>query len=91
MPTGNIVKKLKRNILYKLKDLNISHIAISRRFKNKILLKNLTKNNIKIYAFHVNFDKGKDENYIFCNELEYFYGFYADKWEFKEIDCNNTR
>jgi len=91
MPTGNIVKKLKRNILYKLNDLKISHIAVSRRFRNKILLKNLINNNIKIYAFHVNFDKGKDEKYVFCNEFEYFYGLYADKWDFQKIDCNNYR
>jgi len=90
MPTGNLVIGLKRNIFRKLKDMNITHIAISRRFENKKLLKKLRENNIKVYAFHVNYDEGKDEKFTFCNEFKYFYGMYADEWQFKKIDCNIT-
>lgn len=93
MPTWSIVKKLKRNIVKKLLNLNIQYIALSRKtiYKNKSLLKELRNNNIKTYAFHINFENGKDEKYVFCNELDYFYGFYADKWDFEKINCKNTR
>jgi len=91
MPNWKIVKKLKRNIPKKLLDLNISYIALSRRdiLTNKSLLKELKYNCIKTYVYHINFEKEKDEKYVFCNEMDYIYGLYADKWEFKEVDCKN--
>ena len=93
MPTWNIVKKLKRNIAKKLSNLNIKHVALSRKtiYKNKSLLKELRNYSIKTYAFHINFEKGKDEKYVYCNELTHFYGFYADKWDFKEVDCSSKK
>ncbi|MDO1499283.1 hypothetical protein Q2T40_03290 [Winogradskyella maritima] len=35
---------------------------------------------IKVYVYNVNFDPGKDEQYVQDNELGLVYGMYADKW-----------
>ena len=35
---------------------------------------------IKVFVFNVNFDSGKDEQYVYDNELGLVYGMYADKW-----------
>jgi hypothetical protein len=37
-------------------------------------------NDIKVYVYNVNFDPGKDEQYVLDNEIGYVYGMYADKW-----------
>ena len=89
MPTGNLVKELKENIVKKLLDLNINYVALSRKFIDTDikLLQEMRDNNIKIYAFYLNMEKGKDEEYVYCNELTYFYGFYADKWDFNATHC----
>ncbi len=40
------------------------------------------KNNIKVYAYNINFQEGIDEDYVSRYEMDYIYGIYADKWEF---------
>ena len=87
-----------------LKENDIKYVAASRaiisetnsNLKNLIkeiigrnLLKKIYKSGIKIYAFNINYEKGKDEIYTMCNEFKYFYGLYADYWEIpnKKI-CN---
>ena len=63
---------------------NIKHVAISRRIiASKIgLLKELQQKGIKVYVYNVNFDPGKDEQYVLNNEIGLVYGMYADKWVF---------
>ncbi len=95
MPTGKIVRKLKMNIAKKLVDLKIKQIALSRKYIDhyKPLLKQLKDHGIKTYAFNLDFKKGKDETYFYCNELNYFYGFYANQWDFtlKSLNCKEKR
>ncbi|MFC4096796.1 PI-PLC domain-containing protein [Euzebyella saccharophila] len=63
---------------------NIEHVAVSRRIissKKKLMLQ-LKEKGIKVYVFNVNFDPGKDEKYVYENELGLVYGMYADRWAF---------
>ena len=90
MPTGGILGQIKGDKISYLKKLGITDIASSRRIINrqKDLLSNIVDSGINIYAFHVHFDKGKDEKYVVCEEQDYFYGMYADKWDFNTtLDC----
>jgi glycerophosphoryl diester phosphodiesterase len=85
IPSQNVIEDLWGNKVKKLKQLGISNIAISRNFieSNVDLLIELKENNIKAYVYHVGFDIGKDEEYVVKYEMDYIYGLYADKWNFK--------
>ena len=76
--SGNKVEKLKRAGVY--------DVAVSRTFieKNIALLKELKANNIKVYAYHLNFDSSKDEEYVVKYEMDAIYGIYADTWNFSK-------
>lgn len=65
-----------------LKVNNVKHVAVSRRIiaSQKKLMLQLRDAGIKVYVFNVNFDMGKDEQYVYDNELGLVYGMYADKW-----------
>ncbi|GMN05243.1 hypothetical protein MTsPCn5_06310 [Croceitalea sp. MTPC5] len=67
-----------------LKVNNIKYAAVSRRIirSQTKLLKQLRDNDIKVYVYNVNFDPGKDEQYVQDNEIGLVYGMYADKWVF---------
>lgn len=71
---------------------NIEYVAVSRRIissKEELLL-NLKEKGIKVYVYNVNFDPGKDEKYVYDNELGLVYGMYADKWVF-DTDSTSKR
>jgi hypothetical protein len=80
----------KEDSVERAKKLGIKYAALSRRMADthpKIIEK-LINANIKIYAFHVNFDDGIDEEYVACKEGNIFYGMYADNWKFNsDIKC----
>lgn len=65
-----------------LKVNNVKHVALSRRIiaSQKKLMLQLKEAGIKVYVYNVNFDAGKDEQYVYDNELGLVYGLYADKW-----------
>ncbi|WP_197496167.1 interleukin-like EMT inducer domain-containing protein [Maribacter hydrothermalis] len=65
-----------------LKINNVKHVALSRRIiaSQKKLMLALKEAGIKVYVYNVNFDPGKDEQYVQDNELGLVYGMYADKW-----------
>jgi phosphoglycerol transferase len=92
MPTWNIVKKFNGNILEKIKKLNIKYIAIpiSALYIDTKLIKKLSNNGVKLYTFHINYDKDRDEEYTICYHLDKIYGVYADKWNFfdKNLTCS---
>jgi hypothetical protein len=96
MPTYDILSQIRGNKIVFLKNHKIKYIAASRRHLKDDLffIESLKKNGIKVYAFHVNHEKGRDETYMVCNELNYFYGIYADNWDFsKKFDptlCEKT-
>jgi len=78
---------LKGDPLNYLKVNNIKFAAVSRRIisnKTDFLLK-LRDNGVKVYVYNVNFDPGKDEQYVNENEIGLVYGMYADKWVFDEV------
>lgn len=71
---------------------NIEYVAVSRRIissKKELLLK-FKENGIKVYVYNVNFDPGKDEKYVYDNELGLVYGMYADKWVFDPDSTSKT-
>jgi len=65
-----------------LKVNNVKHVAVSRRIiaSQKKLMLQLRDAEIKVYVYNLNFDPGKDEQYVLDNELGLIYGMYADKW-----------
>jgi len=78
--------KLKGDKLNFLKVNNVEFVAVSRRIieREKKLMKKLRDNGIKVYVYNVNFDDGKDEKYVYENEIGLVYGMYADTWEFED-------
>lgn len=82
MMTEGLLLKIEGDRLQYLLDNNIKYVAISRRNIEgyKDLLKQCKKQGIKFFVFNVNFDEGKDEEYVYYNELQYVYGMYADSW-----------
>lgn len=82
----NLLNNLKGNKIEELKKLDVKYILISRKSikEKESLLLQIKEAGIKTYASHVNFEKGKDELYVFNNEMDFIYGFYADIWDFKK-------
>ncbi len=76
------ISEIEGDVVSYLIDNKISHVGLSRRNipNKKDFLKKCRENNIRVYAYHVNFDTGKDERYVFENEIGIVYGMYADKW-----------
>lgn len=85
MPSEKVVNSLGKDQVSALKSLGIEHVAVSRRFiaPNIQLIERMQNNDIKVYVYNVNADKGKDENYVVNYEMDYIYGLYADDWDFK--------
>jgi len=83
MPSWSVVSEIKGNKVQTLVDLGVTDIAASRRVikYNIPLIKSFTKAGIKIYVFHVNHDKGKDEAYVVRFDMDYIYGLYADEFD----------
>ena len=81
----NLLNSLSDDKVKKLQELDVKSILISRKSieTKKNLLLQIKEAGIKTYASHVNFERGKDELYVFNNEMEFIYGFYADVWDFK--------
>jgi glycerophosphoryl diester phosphodiesterase len=86
MPSDNLIFQLDNDSILvpdierKLAGLNIRHISISRRLieNNKEFLKRLKGKGIKTYVYHIGWDEGKDERYVFENEMDYISGMFAD-------------
>lgn len=78
--------KLKGDKLNFLAVNNVKYAAVSRRIieREKKLMLQLRDAGIKVYVYNVNFDPGKDERYVYENELGLVYGMYADKWVFDQ-------
>ena len=79
MPSENLIFGTP-NIEQVLDSLNIKYIATSRRRLegNEQFFKQLKNKGIKTYVYHVNFDVGRDEKYVFEYELHLITGMYAD-------------
>lgn len=97
MPTWNLISLLGDNKLNKLLDFKIDKIAAPNSvvYKYPELLREMSEY-IKVYSFGTygnglpRESRKKDEHYVICNESEYFYGVYADIWDFS-INCNRNK
>jgi hypothetical protein len=82
MMSENVLNSIEGDKLQFLIENDIEYLAVSRRIIKDYekLFVQCKKKGIKIFVFNVNFDEGKDEEYVYYNELQYVYGMYADKW-----------
>jgi hypothetical protein len=90
MPTGDILWLVKDDPVSYLKELGVTDIALSRHMlrKQEPLLRTLSRAGFHLYAFNINYDPGIDEKYVVCHERQYFYGIYADHWDFNTpLEC----
>jgi glycerophosphoryl diester phosphodiesterase len=92
MPSQCIIDSLGDKKLKTLQRLNVKHIAISRNYLSSHIkfLEELKKNDIKVYVYHVNFEEGKNEEYVVKYEMDYIYGIYADQWDFSKYLNNQV-
>lgn len=86
MPSYKVIHQLKEHVVDSLKKYNIKYVALPRTvLESKIdLLKDLQKNNIKVFFYYLNYEIDRDENYVVKHEMDYIYGIYADKWNFEK-------
>lgn len=90
MPTDRLLRGFTEADVSALIERGVTAVASTRRLieQDKALVHNIVRAGIKIYAFHVNVDLGKDEAHVVCNENRYFFGMYADNWEVgKRVHC----
>lgn len=71
----------------RLQDMGVNSVAVSRRkiADNLSLLKELKERGINVYVYHVNFDTGKDEEYVICHDMNFIYGLYSDSYDFNQL------
>ncbi len=81
-----VLDSMQGNKVEELKKMGITEVAFSRRniAESIELLKELKKNNIRVYVYHINQDTGKDEEYVTKYEMDLIYGMYADNWDFRK-------
>lgn len=84
MVSDNVWTNLPGDKVAELKKLKVKNVCVSRRMidSNPELLLKLKENGIKVYVYHINFDKGKDEAFAVLHDMDYIYGLYADDWSF---------
>jgi len=91
MPTDRLLRRFTSADVSALVERGITAVAMSRRFaeQDRALVESIVSAGVNIYAFHINFDEGKDESYVVCNENHYFFGLYADDWEIgRKVPCD---
>ncbi len=62
--------------------LHILQRGLVDKIPGKQLINNLVESGFKLFDFQLYADKGKDEKHVVCEENDYFYGMYADTWDF---------
>lgn len=84
MASESVINSLKGDKVNTLKKHAIKNVAMSRLSlsRNLELFKALKEGNINVYAYSVNDNIDKDEEYVVKYEMDYFYGIYADNWSF---------
>lgn len=84
MANWTVVLGIDGNKVRKLQEMGVTDVAASRRTvaDHVTLLKDLKAAGIRVFAFHVNTEPGMNETYVVCEEMDYFYGLYADTWDF---------
>ncbi len=83
----SLLSKIKGDKAKTLAGMGVTDVAASRKIikYNIPLLKELKENDIHVYVYHVNYDKGKDENYVLRYDMDFIYGLYADEFDFRSL------
>lgn len=92
MPSWGVVSAIQKNRVKVLKDLGVTDIAMSRREINDNipLIHSMKDAGLRIYAFHINADSGRDEIHGVCHDMDHVYGLYADDFDFQSVvKCHN--
>lgn len=91
MASGNVLRRLGDDAVGRLNDMGVTEVAISRKLinTNGALLESLRSADIRVYVFHVNQTRSRDDKFALCNDLDFVYGFYADSYDFANPpDCS---
>ena len=92
MPNWDLVMSYEGDKIKWLTDLGVTEIVASRKVleeSNMPFIRALKEKGIKMYVYHVNFEPGKDETYVFCHDMKIIYGMYADEFDFSSnLDCS---
>lgn len=88
MPSYSLLSSIKGDRVEYFTSQGLKYLAVSRNHLQRDLefFQTLKEKGVKVYAFHVNQKKSIDEKYMLCNEMQYFYGIYADNWNFSGED-----
>jgi hypothetical protein len=93
IPTHSLLDSIEGDKVSFLKSLNIKDVAVDRLHigEQKDLMSMIAESGINAYAFNLHNGVEVEEKYVMCNELKYFYGIYADKWDFSSpLACNQS-
>lgn len=91
MPTRTLLDQIKGDKITFMKNIGVNAIVSSRLAldtESKLFLE-MFKEGFKIYAFDLDSKAGTGGKHIACHEQQYFFGVYADDWNFDSIlDCS---
>ncbi len=84
IPSEKLLGELSGDKVAWLLEKKIGQVALSRNALRTDLafLRKLKEGGIRVFVYHVNSEKGKNEAYVLCNDFDYVYGMYADDWTF---------
>jgi lipoteichoic acid synthase len=91
MPNWSIVRRMTFNKIDELISMGITDVAASRRSiqKDIHLLHHFKHKGIRVYVYNVNHDRGKNEQYVICYDMNHIYGLYADNFVLnQQLQCN---
>ena len=80
-----VLSRNKEEILELARMKKVKYVALSRKSLPTYLplLRQLEDAGVKAFVYHVNFERGKDEQYVVEKELgDGVFGMYADMWSF---------
>jgi phosphoglycerol transferase len=92
LPAFTVLKEISGHEVNSLKKYDIKYITAPRNviLNNRELVMKLVNSGINFYVYNFKFDN-KNEKYTACVEREYFYGMYADNWDFSaSLDCSDV-
>ncbi|HHS96095.1 MAG TPA: hypothetical protein ENJ45_05845, partial [Phaeodactylibacter sp.] len=80
IPSEKVLSEIKGDKIEWLQKRGIGQVALSRlKFREQLpFIKDLKAAGIKVYLYHVNAEKGKDESYVLLHEMDYAWGMYVD-------------
>jgi len=93
MPSWVVLDRLGCDAATELATMGVTDVAASRRiqYENTGLLTQLKSSGIRVYAFQLNSDTWDNEQFVICHEMNYFYGIYADNWNFgTRANCSGS-